>query len=358
MSRRAEDRAPVLVSGVLLVVGLLRGLGVPVVEEALPGVDAVRHPRERHEPLPLLAPVPQPGQPRVHPARLDRHQPVAEVGDVAPAVGVEEVVQRGDQAHRVPELGEVAVPAELGEPEQAAGLPAPGREPERDRQVIGGVGGHHRPVLVRSTGNFTAGPPGDVDRLIDLRHRDLLAVEPVRRRVRRVVDVVLDVDPLVNQFLAGGGLDPSGGDHQLVSAGAGTIATMPRWMRRLSGFDQRRIVDIGVRPVLTLSFGIINRIPRLKLAVAGLVGPRPWCRSPPPTSSASRRGRRKSSLPPKHGGATATPNPRRRISNCGPSNTIACSAKVNHQRRRTDRIPGLFGPGRLGQRTQLSEDNA
>ena len=54
---------------------------------------------------------------------------------------------------------------------------------------------------------------------------------------------------------------------------AGTIATMPRWMRRLSGFDQPRIVDIGVRPVLTLSFGIINRIPRLKLAVAGLIAP-------------------------------------------------------------------------------------
>jgi hypothetical protein len=54
---------------------------------------------------------------------------------------------------------------------------------------------------------------------------------------------------------------------------AGTIATMPRWMRRLSGFDQPRIVDIGDRPLLTLSFGIINRIPRLKLAVAGLIAP-------------------------------------------------------------------------------------
>jgi uncharacterized protein (DUF2236 family) len=54
---------------------------------------------------------------------------------------------------------------------------------------------------------------------------------------------------------------------------AGTIATMPRWMRRLSGFDQPRIVDVGVRPVLRVSFGVINRIPRLKLAVAGLIAP-------------------------------------------------------------------------------------
>lgn len=110
---------------------------------------------------------------------------------------------------------------------------------------------------------------------------------------------------------------------------AGTIATMPRWMRRLSGFDQPRIVDIGVRPVLTLSFGIINRIPRLKLAVAGLIAPSMVPVAAPP-SSASRRGRRKSSLPPKHGGATATPNRRTRISNCGPSNTNGRSAKVNH----------------------------
>lgn len=54
---------------------------------------------------------------------------------------------------------------------------------------------------------------------------------------------------------------------------AGTIATMPRWMRRLSGFDQPRIVDIGVRPVLKLAFGVINRIGRLKLAVGSVIAP-------------------------------------------------------------------------------------
>lgn len=54
---------------------------------------------------------------------------------------------------------------------------------------------------------------------------------------------------------------------------AGTIATMPRWMRRLSGFDQPRAVDLAVRPVLKVSFGVVDRIPRLKLAVGKLVAP-------------------------------------------------------------------------------------
>lgn len=54
---------------------------------------------------------------------------------------------------------------------------------------------------------------------------------------------------------------------------AGTIATMPRWMRRLSGFDQPRAVDIVVRPFLKLGFGLVDRIPRLKLAVAQMISP-------------------------------------------------------------------------------------
>lgn len=54
---------------------------------------------------------------------------------------------------------------------------------------------------------------------------------------------------------------------------AGTIATMPRWMRQLSGFNQSRIVDIGVRPVLRLGFGLVDRAPRLKLAMAKLISP-------------------------------------------------------------------------------------
>jgi uncharacterized protein (DUF2236 family) len=54
---------------------------------------------------------------------------------------------------------------------------------------------------------------------------------------------------------------------------AGTIATMPRWMRRMSGFDQPRIVDLLVRPVLKVSFGVVDRTPRLKLRVAHLIAP-------------------------------------------------------------------------------------
>lgn len=54
---------------------------------------------------------------------------------------------------------------------------------------------------------------------------------------------------------------------------AGAIATMPRWMRRLSGFDQPRVIDFAVRPVLKLGYGVVDRIPRLKLAVAQLISP-------------------------------------------------------------------------------------
>ena len=62
--------------------------------------------RERHVAEPLLGAVAERGQPRVDlgERRLDRDQPVAEVGDVALAVGVQEVVQGGDQAHRLAEL--------------------------------------------------------------------------------------------------------------------------------------------------------------------------------------------------------------------------------------------------------------
>jgi uncharacterized protein (DUF2236 family) len=54
---------------------------------------------------------------------------------------------------------------------------------------------------------------------------------------------------------------------------AGAIATMPRWMRKLSGFDQPRVVDVAVRPVLKLAYGIVERTPRLKLAVAHVIAP-------------------------------------------------------------------------------------
>ena len=54
---------------------------------------------------------------------------------------------------------------------------------------------------------------------------------------------------------------------------AGTIATMPRWMRRLSGFDQPRVVDVAVQPVLRASFGVINHFPQVKMLAAKLITP-------------------------------------------------------------------------------------
>ncbi|KAA0108517.1 oxygenase MpaB family protein [Mycolicibacterium sp. P9-22] len=54
---------------------------------------------------------------------------------------------------------------------------------------------------------------------------------------------------------------------------AGTIATMPRWMRELSGFDQPRVVDFVVRQVLRAGFDVVDRIPRLKLSVAKVIAP-------------------------------------------------------------------------------------
>lgn len=54
---------------------------------------------------------------------------------------------------------------------------------------------------------------------------------------------------------------------------AGTIATMPRWMRELSNFDQPRVVDLLVRPILRLGYRVVDGRPRLKLKVTGLLSP-------------------------------------------------------------------------------------
>ncbi len=115
-------------------------------------------------------------------------------------------MQGRDQAHRVPELGQVGVPAELGEPGQACrSRGSTTRTGPRSRAPSAGSVDTTGPSMVRSTVKLTGGCPATVDRLLDRLHRDLLAVELVGRRVRREVDVVLDVDPLVDEFLAGGG---------------------------------------------------------------------------------------------------------------------------------------------------------
>ncbi|WP_082686637.1 oxygenase MpaB family protein [Mycobacterium sp. IS-3022] len=54
---------------------------------------------------------------------------------------------------------------------------------------------------------------------------------------------------------------------------AGTIATMPRWMRQASGCDQPRIVDVAVRPILWTAFRLISLSPRAELAVLKILSP-------------------------------------------------------------------------------------
>ena len=54
---------------------------------------------------------------------------------------------------------------------------------------------------------------------------------------------------------------------------AGTIATMPRWMRRMGGLHQSRIVDAAVRPVLWTAFRLVDSHPEVKLAVLGYLSP-------------------------------------------------------------------------------------
>jgi uncharacterized protein (DUF2236 family) len=53
----------------------------------------------------------------------------------------------------------------------------------------------------------------------------------------------------------------------------GTIATMPGWMRKMGGLRQPRIVDVLVRPVLQISFRVVESNNRTKLAMLKLISP-------------------------------------------------------------------------------------
>lgn len=98
-------------------------------------------------------------------------------------------------------------------------------------------------------------------------------------------------------------------------------------MRKLSGFDQPRAVDIAVRPVLKLAYGIADRSPRLKLAVAQLIAPSlapvaaPYILGVAPISDEVL-------TPSRHAAATAMPNPLTHTMICAPGNNGACSAKA------------------------------
>jgi uncharacterized protein (DUF2236 family) len=54
---------------------------------------------------------------------------------------------------------------------------------------------------------------------------------------------------------------------------AGTIATMPQWMREMSGIRQSRIVDALVRPVLWAVFHAATLSPRVELAILKVLSP-------------------------------------------------------------------------------------
>jgi len=55
---------------------------------------------------------------------------------------------------------------------------------------------------------------------------------------------------------------------------AGVIATLPQWMREMSGLSQPRALDLFVRPVLRLSFAALQASPPgVRLRVVGLISP-------------------------------------------------------------------------------------
>jgi uncharacterized protein (DUF2236 family) len=55
---------------------------------------------------------------------------------------------------------------------------------------------------------------------------------------------------------------------------AGTIATMPRWMRSLGGLRQPRLVDALITPLLRTTFFVVHLSPRLQLMLLGQISPR------------------------------------------------------------------------------------
>ncbi len=54
---------------------------------------------------------------------------------------------------------------------------------------------------------------------------------------------------------------------------AGTIATMPRWMREMGGVRQGRLTDAAVRPVLRTAFWLVQLNTTVELAVLKLLSP-------------------------------------------------------------------------------------
>ncbi|WP_020521704.1 oxygenase MpaB family protein [Catelliglobosispora koreensis] len=54
---------------------------------------------------------------------------------------------------------------------------------------------------------------------------------------------------------------------------AGTIATMPQWMRRMGGLRQSRFADLAARLLLKSTFWLVHRSPRLELRLLAVLSP-------------------------------------------------------------------------------------
>lgn len=54
---------------------------------------------------------------------------------------------------------------------------------------------------------------------------------------------------------------------------AATIGTMPRWMRKMGGLRQLRIIDLAVLPVMKISFWLAQLNPRLEVFLLKLISP-------------------------------------------------------------------------------------
>jgi hypothetical protein len=54
---------------------------------------------------------------------------------------------------------------------------------------------------------------------------------------------------------------------------AGTIATMPRWMRTMGGLRQSRLVDVLATIALRIGFTVVEHTPGAKLAVVKVISP-------------------------------------------------------------------------------------
>ncbi|WP_206314174.1 oxygenase MpaB family protein [Streptomyces coryli] len=52
-----------------------------------------------------------------------------------------------------------------------------------------------------------------------------------------------------------------------------TLATMPRWMRKMAGLPHSRLLDVLVVPVMRLSFAVVHRSPHLELELISRLSP-------------------------------------------------------------------------------------